>query len=557
MLVELVVENYAVVERIRVRFHRGLNLLTGETGSGKSIVVDSLGLLFGGRASAGVVRSGATQARITGIFEAPANPEFRAVLESYGVEIEDGELIIEREIQANGKSRAFLGSRPVAAAVLRDLAQHLGDIHGQHDQQMLFAPAHQLEILDAFAGCEPVRQQVTQAFQAWSALRRELASVDQGEQEKLRMADLWMFQKREIEDAALRPGEDSSLEAERRILLNSTRLQEGAEAAYASLYDSEGAALGQIRAARKRIDDLRRFDDALGEILETLKPAEIAVEEASHSLRHYLGGLEADPGRLEKIESRLAAIDRLKRKYGASADEILAFHAGVAAKLSAIENTAERRARLERDLAVAAASYEKEAGRLTQAREKAAADLEKAVRKELGALAMGGTVFQCEFGTGEWSANGRDRVRFLFSANAGEEPRPLEKIASGGELSRLALGLKTCAMPESSAILRTLVFDEVDTGIGGATAESVGRRLKKLASRNQLLCVTHLAQVAGFASHHYRVEKRESGGRTVTSVTELDAAERTQEIARMLSGQKLTPEAIRHAEQLIKMASAP
>jgi DNA repair protein RecN (Recombination protein N) len=571
MLVELVVENYAVVERIRVRFHRGLNLLTGETGSGKSIVVDSLGLLFGGRASADVVRSGADRARVTGIFEAPASPEFRALLEANAVEAEEGELIVGREVLANGKSRAFLGSRPVTAALLRELAPHLGDIHGQHDQQLLFSPDNQLDMLDSFAGAEPARERTAEAFRRWSALRRELGGFDQGEQEKLRLADMWSFQKREIDEAGLKPGEDASLESERRILLNTTKLQENAEAAYAALYDSPNAALAQIRQARKRIEELCRIDESLREVLlETLKPGEIAVDEASHALRHYLGGLEADPARLDKVESRLAAIDRLRRKYGATVEEILAFHADVSAKLAGIENATERRAQLARELEAAAGEFDRAAGELTAARRTGARALEKAAGAELAEVAMGGTVFRVELGESEWSARGRDRVRFLLSANAGEEPKPLERIASGGELSRLALALKTCAIAggakgaaakgaaakgEAKAE-RTLVFDEVDTGIGGATAESVGRRLKRLAGQNQVLCVTHLAQVAGFADHHYRVGKVESGGRTSAEVSELSAKERAQEVARMLSGQTLTPEAVRHAERLIKMAGS-
>ncbi len=560
MLVEIVVENYAVVERIRVRFHRGLNLLTGETGSGKSIVVDALGLLFGGRASGDVVRSGEARARISGIFETPATSEFRALLERNGIEVEDGELLVEREVQNNGKSRAFLGSRPVTAALLKELAPHLGDIHGQHDQQLLFSPESQLELLDGFAATDTQRERVAGIHRRWSAIVRELADVDKGEQEKLRLADLWSFQKREIEDAGLRAGEDAEMEAERRILQNTGKLQENTEAAYAALYDSPGAALTLLRQARRKLEDLCRIDGSLAEALETLKPAEIAVEEVSHTLRGYLGGLEADPARLDAIEARLAALDKLKRKYGATLDAVIAFHEEVSGKLAAVENAAERRERLKKDLDAAAAECEKAAAELSAARRKAARLLDKAVMAELAELAMGGTRFQVELTVGEWSARGVDRVRFLLAPNVGEEPRPLEKIASGGELSRLALALKTCAPAKESRRetkgVRTLVFDEVDTGIGGATAESVGRRLKKLAARGQVLCVTHLAQVAGFADHHYRVEKRESGGRTSAGMEELDAEQRTREVARMLSGHKLTPEAIRNAEQLIREANS-
>ncbi len=560
MLVELVVENYAVVERIRVRFHRGLNLLTGETGSGKSIVVDALGLLFGGRASSEVVRTGSDRARISGIFEAPSTPAFRGLLESNGVELEDGELLLEREIQSSGKSRAFIGSRPVSAALLKEIAPHLGDIHGQHDQQLLFSAVTQLEMLDGFASGESSVARAGAAFRTWHAVRREITEMERGEQEKLRLADLWSFQKREIEEVSLKPGEDAQLEAERRVLLNTTRLQENAEGAYGALYDSPGAALAQVRQARRRLEELSKIDPASAEMLDALKPAEIAIEEAAHSLRGYIGSLEADPDRLERVESRLAAIEKLKRKYGGSVEEIIAFLEDVRAKLSSVENAAERKAELAKELETAAAAYERSAAELSAIRRKGAKALEKTVQAELAEVAMGGTVFQVELRPAEWSAHGSDQVRFLLSPNTGEEPKPLDKIASGGELSRLALSLKTCVTAKenkpAAGSTRTMVFDEVDSGIGGATAEAVGRRLKKLAKGSQLLCVTHLAQVAGFADHHYRVEKRETAGRTSTSIEELSSKDRAREIARMLSGQTLTPEAVKHAEQLIKMASA-
>ncbi|MBM3811153.1 MAG: DNA repair protein RecN [Acidimicrobiia bacterium] len=560
MLLELVVENYAVVERLRIGFHKGLHLLTGETGSGKSILVDALSLLYGGRASADMVRTGAEKARIAGIFEAPQTPAFLDLMETNGIEVEDGELLLEREVQSSGKSRAFLGSRPVTAALLRQLAPHLGDIHGQHDQQELFHADSQLDMLDAF--CSPPLDEVASLYSQWRQCGLELAELDRGEQENLRLADLWRFQKTEIQQAGIKPGEDAELESERRVLANVTRLQENSSAAIELLYDAPAAALAQISQARKRIEELLRIDSSLSETLEALRPAEIAVEEASHSLRHYLGTLEADPRRLDHVEARLAEFDKLKRKYGSSLDEIIAFGSDVAAKLEAFQSTAERRAQLQKQLDDLAASYEKAATRLSRKRRDAAQTLEKSVRKELASLAMEGTDFRIDFSSAEWGPRGMDRIQFLISPNRGEELRPLDKIASGGELSRLALALKTCVMSASSEsrraqTLRTLVFDEVDTGIGGATAETVGRRLKKLAASHQLLCVTHLPQVAGFADHHYLVEKAEVNSRTHATVRELDAAERTREIGRMLSGQKTTTEALKQAEQLIKMASRP
>jgi DNA repair protein RecN (Recombination protein N) len=316
MLVELVIENYAVIERLRVRFHRGLNLLTGETGSGKSIVVDALGLLFGGRASADMIRTGAERARVSGLFELPGTAGVRALLESAGLEAEDGELLVEREILAGGKSRAFAASRPVAVGWLRDLAAHLGDIHGQHDQQILFQPEAQLAILDAFAGAETQAGRTADAYRRWQTARKELDELERGEQERLRLADLWAFQRREIEDAAPRAGEDGELETERRRLQNVARIEEAAGLAYQALYESPESALASIRASVRRLDELGRVDPALAALAESLKPAEYTVEEASLALRDYLARLEADPERLEQIETRLAVLDRLKRKYG-------------------------------------------------------------------------------------------------------------------------------------------------------------------------------------------------------------------------------------------------
>ncbi len=557
MLVELMVENYAVIESIRVRFHPGLNLLTGETGSGKSIVVDALNLLFGGRGSPEMVRSGAPRARIAGIFETHESPELRAILEQAGAAPEDGELLIEREILPNGKSRAFLCSRPVTASLLRDLAPFLGDIHGQHDQQSLFSPAAQLEILDAFGDHAALREQVKDLYRRWRACVQEMEDLDRAEQEKLRLSDLWSFQKREIEAAGLRPAEEAELEQERLVLKNITRLQEAAGAAYAALYDSPSSVEAQLRLALRRLEDLARIDSGLAETAESLRPALIAVEEAAHTLRGYLSRLEADPARLEAVEARLAVLDKLKRKYGGNAEQILAYLSDISAKLEALEHSAERRAKLAAEKEALEERFRQAAGALTAERRDTARRLEKAVVAELKALAMDRTVFRVEFSAAAWSETGADAVCFLVSPNVGEEPKPLDRVASGGEISRIALALKACAKPSAPhSGVRTLVFDEIDSGIGGRAGEAVGRRLKQRSASNQVLCVTHLPQVAAFADHHYSVSKREVKGRTVTEIEELDTEARTREIGRMLSGARVTPEALKHAEQLIRLSQA-
>ncbi|MBV8730395.1 MAG: DNA repair protein RecN [Acidobacteriia bacterium] len=559
MLRELVVENYAVIERARVSFHCGLNLLTGETGSGKSMVVDAFALLLGGRASADTVRRGTQRARIAGIFEVREHQPIAQLLEAAGIQTEDGELLIEREILPEGKSRAYIGSRPVAASLLRELAPHLADIHGQHDQQLLLLHDAQRDMLDAFAGAGALLTRVAAAYRQSEAAGKELDELERSEQERLRLADLWEFQRKEIESTELAAGEDAALEDERRILLNVQRLEEAAGAAYAALYDSPESALTLTRTAAKRVDEVCRIDSKLEPAREHLKAAALSLEEASYALRDYLGRLEANPARQEEIESRLAAIDRLKRKYGHSVAEILDFIEQVRARLSAVERSGDRIDQLRAERQKFAAEFEKSAAELSRLRQTAGARLAKQVEAELSHLAMEPAAFRLEITPAAWSASGADRIEFLVAANTGDPPRPLDRVASGGELSRIALALKTClsASPMGSAdgTVRTLVFDEVDTGVGGSAAEGIGRRLKRLAASNQVFCVTHLPQIASFADHHYRVEKREIGGRTIAEIEELDAAGRTREIGRMLSGHKLTAEALKHAEQLIRMSA--
>ena len=563
MLLELAVENYAVIEKVRVRFHPGLNLLTGETGSGKSIVVDALGLLLGARTSPEMVRGGAERARISGIFEVAPAPAFLKLAEEAGIEIENNELLIEREILASGKSRALVGNRPATAALLKDLAVHLGDIHGQHDQQQLFSLSMQREMLDAFAGDAETPAQTADLFGRWRSASAELEELDQSAQETLRLADLWAFQRREIETVAPVAGEDAQLENERRVLRNVVRLEEAASVAYAALYDEPESASAQLRTAARRLEELGRIDDSVQGLPGTLQPAIIAVDEVAHALRRYLGKLEADPARLDQVEARLAALEKLKRKYGAnstgaSLDHVLAFFEEVCRKFAAVDGSSERREALGKQLEALSEAYRSAAAKLTAIRSHAARQLSKRVEGELASLAMEKARVDIRVGPAAWSEHGADSIEILLSPNPGEEPKPLHKIASGGELSRVALALKTATARPSAdptAAPRILVFDEVDAGVGGSAAEAVGRRLKKLAASDQVLCVTHLPQIAGFADHHYYVEKRSAKGRTQVSVEELSGAQRMSEIGRMLSGERVTPEALRHAAQLLKLSA--
>jgi DNA repair protein RecN (Recombination protein N) len=554
MLLELIVENYAVVEQARIRFREGLNVLTGETGSGKSIVVDSLGLLFGARASAEMVRSGQTRARVSGIFSLNATPQMATLFAEAGIDhYGEEELIVEREVSATGKSRAFVANRPVTTAFLRLLAPALGDIHGQNEQQLLFTPQAQRQLLDEYAKADELRQQVANTFTEWRELGTQLDELNRNEQEKLRLLDLWTFQRNEIESSAPRIGEDLELEAERKILQNVSKLQENAAAAFACLYDAPDSVTTQFRQALKRLDELVRIDSSLAETAAALKQAALQVDEASYVLRDYLGKLEGDPALLEDLESRLAALDKLKRKYGHSLEEVLAFRDDVAKRIDEVENASRHRVTLEKQRDAAAQHYEGLASELSRKRTAAAASLAIQVESELKSLMMSGTQFQVAVNQAHWSAAGMDEIVFLVSPNRGEDLKPLEKIASGGELSRIALALKTVVGDAGKhADLTTLVFDEVDAGIGGAAAAAVGKRLKTLSRSNQVICVTHLAQIAGFADHHFSVSKGEKKGRVTTEIEELGREDRAREIGRMLSGEKITPEALRQAEQLMQ-----
>ncbi len=397
MLLELIVENYAVVEQARIRFQEGLNILTGETGSGKSIVVDSLSLLLGARASAEMIRSGEAKARVSGVFSIHQGPEVERLLSDAGIEHDaEEELIVEREVSANGKSRAFVANRLVTTAFLRQLAPALGDIHGQNEQQLLFSSQTQRELLDEFARAGELLRRVAEAYGEWRAIGQRLSELTQNEQEKLRLLDLWTFQRNEIDSVNPRPGEDAELEAERKILQNVTRLQENAGSAFECLYDAPESATKQLHQAMKRVEELLRIDPALAEIGASLKEAVALVDDAAYSLRDYLGQLEGDPNRLEDVESRLAALDRVKRKYGGTIQDVIAFREDVSRRAEEVENASEYRAGLERQLAQSAERYEKLAEQLSQKRAAAAEVLSRKVETELKSLAMPGTRFQVE-----------------------------------------------------------------------------------------------------------------------------------------------------------------
>lgn len=562
MLREISIQNYAVVESLRLELFPGLNLLSGETGSGKSILVDALGLALGGRASPEVIRTGEERAVVTAVFESGNGAS--EWIEELGLPAAgESEIILRREVHANGKSRLLVNDQPVTLASVRALARRLVDVHGQNEHVALLAREAQRDLLDQFAGDQPLLNQVAQLFHRRRELEREMAELSESEQERLRTLDLLRFQAKEIEAAHLAPGEDGRLLAERELQLHAEKLREAAATAFGNLYEDEGAACSRLAAAAKDVDEIARYDAAAEAWREPLAAARATLDDLAAFLRDRLARLESDPQRLEEVEERLAEIDRLKRKYGQSVEDVLNYFAATSARLETLEHADERRAQVAVDLEKAQEQYRRAALTLSERRREAASALKKKVRRELEQLGMEKTVFEIEFAEArEGGVNGLDEIEMKVSPNPGEDARALERTASGGELSRLMLALKTvvaasrAAELRSSTPTRTVIFDEVDAGIGGRVAECVGMRLKRLSAGAQVLCVTHLPQIACFADHHFYVEKAERGGRTVTSVYELKSArDRAAELARMLSGSRLTDAVMKHAAEMLKHAA--
>jgi DNA repair protein RecN (Recombination protein N) len=572
VLVELRLENYAVIDNAAVEFAPGLNLLTGETGAGKSILIDALALLLGDKASSDVIRTGAEKAVVSAVFDQDASSEhaIEQILENNGLdESDDGSLIIRREIALGGKGRVFVNNQAATVAVLRQLAPHLATIHAQNESILSFDPPARLALLDGFAGSQI--DPVASAHEAWNEIRARIGELERSEQDRLRLVDLWIFQNREIEEAKLLAGEDERLETEKRVLSNAEKIYTAAMQAFDLLYEGDASTSSSLRAAQKQIEELARYEPKFQEALASLETARISVEDVGATVRDYAGGIHSSPDHLAQLEDRLASLDRLKRKYGPTLDDVIAFGADVARKLSEIENKDEILRDLRADLARSGTEYLRAARALSKKREIAARKLEKLVEAEINDLAMK-SAFRIDLATdeqeGNWSATGIDQVVYMIATNPGEPMRPLEHIASGGELSRVMLALKVsvaraCPERESkgsspakasphAAAQRTMVFDEIDTGIGGRAAEAVGKKLKSLARANQVLCVTHLPQIATFADHHYVIEKKQQNGRTRTHIRAVIGAERTEEVARMLSGAKLTDTSRKHAEQMIK-----
>ena len=557
MLLELRAENYTVIDRAEVSFGPGLNLLTGETGAGKSILIDALALLLGGKASTDIIRHGSDKATLTCVFE--ATPGSESLLETNGIDVDGDTVVLRREIAAAGKGRVFVNNQPATVGLLRQLAPELALVHAQGETIGAFEQSQQRLLLDRFGATavEPVRG----AYAAWHAAADRLAELETNEQERLRMADLWRFQSREIADAQLSaPDEDAQLEAERRVLANAEKLHAAAHSANDLLYENENAAESTVGAALKYVEEIARYDPRFEVVAEQLRSAQAAIEDVAVELRDFAETAQASPERLATIGDRLAELDRLKRKYGPALAEVIRFGEEASNRLREVDDRDVLLSELRTELTRTAQSYRAAAAKLTIDRTAAAGSLERRAERQINELAM-----QARFTIGvrareeqaAWGPFGWDEIEYRIATNPGEPLKPFMEIASGGEMSRVMLALKV-AVEEGQAkarqqtpLPRTLIFDEIDVGIGGRAAEAVGLKLKSLARAQQVICITHLPQIAAFADQHFLIRKTAVKGRTQTRIEPMHETDRVQEIARMLSGAAVTETSLRHAEQLL------
>ena len=553
MLQFLKISNIALIDELQVEFEPGLNLLTGETGSGKSIIVDALGVLIGGRFTSDLLKSGAERGSIEGLFVVGPNPELERLLENAGVSAGSSEeLIIRRELSATGRNKIFINNQLATHSLLRELREFLVDIHGQGDQQTLFNPHTHRELLDSFAIGNGLRDEVAEAYREWMAVQRELDAVRRDDSEKFQLVDTLKFQIEELERAQLVIGEDDLLEEERRRLANVEKLTALCQSSYGRIYEDDDAAVRRVRQTLKEVTELAEYESTFREYLEGLESAAAVLEDLSFSLRDFADKLEFSPVRLAEVEDRLAELSRLKRKYGGSIQAALEHLARSEDRLREIETSDEREQELTAEVEKARGHYFDRARKLHRERVRAAKRFEKTVETCIAELAMDHARFQVQLCDLDDSAGpkGIDQIEFHFSANAGEDLKPLARVASGGEASRLMLVLKTVA--NATEFPRTIVFDEIDSGIGGRVSEAVGIKLRKLAETNQVLCVTHQPQIARFADSHLAVQKAVIDGRTQVDISKLNRTGRIEELARMLTGAEITDTARRHAREMLK-----
>lgn len=551
MLTDLLIKNFAIIDNLHVTFRPGLNILTGETGAGKSIIIDAVNLILGARASSDLVRSGEEEAVVEAVFDIAGNASLAAMLEEMGTGVDD-ELLVRRIISRGGKNRVFVGGGLSTLSVLSEISRELVNIYGQHEAQNLLRPENHLALVDGFAGHLPLRREYGTLFGAYQHLTEEIRQLEEGEREAAQRIDLLSFQSREIADASPVAGEEEELLRERELLTHAEKLYQHSRGVYEILYGSEPSVLGRLAEAKAAVGEITAIDVALSQLGETLDSATIQIEDCALSLRDYAERVELDPDRLRNVEDRLDRIRLIRKKYGPTIQEVIDYKVRIDSELDRLLGRERSREELDAALRELSGKLERIGGELSERRKRSADGMKKAMERELGDLAMPHAIFEVAFESfAEPKGFGMERAEFLFSPNPGEPPKPLARIASGGELSRLMLALKQIH-PESD--VPTLVFDEVDAGISGVTSALVGRKLKNVSRGQQVLCITHLPQVAAYADHHYRVEKQAEGGRTVTRVETVAGDERVREVARMLGGVKITDMTLEHAREMIAEA---
>ncbi len=571
MLKHLTITNLAVINHLQVEFGDGLNILSGETGAGKSVILMALGLLLGERSSQDMLRTGESRAAVEGVFEVEGNAPLKELLQNCGIESDNVELIVRREISANGRGKIFVNNQAATLNLLKSIQPHIIDVHGQGEQQSLLATSTQTFMLDAYGKAEDQRRKVEQQYEQVITQVRELRAIKQSEADRLQQLDLLEFQIQEIQSLAPVANEDIELESERLLLANAEKLTSLCSDVLRSLYDSDDSVFAQIGFSERRLDDLAMIDSALTQCSENLSSAKYAIEDIAFTIRNYADKITYSPQRLQEIEERLSQLERIKRKYAKSLQEIIAQLKALKAKQEALRNSEAREVEVVEALRADIVKYVELAKRLTDLRKKAANELSKKLKKDLSEVALEKSQFIVYFNSPGASdensfirqlfvketsglvvnKSGEEIAEYYFSANQGEEARPLSSVASGGELSRLMLILKTNIAP--TPYPRTLVFDEIDTGIGGRVADAVGVRLKKLSNSNQVICVTHQAQIARYADVHLQVAKIMQNGRTLTTVNKLDQVGKIEEIARMMAGSGVTTLTRQHAEELLVM----
>lgn len=563
MLTTLRLRDFAIIDELSLELGPGMNVLTGETGAGKSIIVDAVHLLLGGRARTDVIRGGADEAVVEAMFEPGEGT--RAALRALDLDGDEG-LVVRRVVSRSGKNRITLNGSPATLAMLEQVAGGLIDVTGQHEHHSLLAAENHQALLDAYGGTDPLRAAVAAAHAHTRALHEERAALERDDRERAAREDFIRFQLNEIREAAFEADEDEALQRERGRLRSVGRLLAATQGGEEALYGADESAAVLVARVERELSELRALDPDLGVLADRLTSARVELEDVARGLTDYARTLAADPDRLAEVEDRLALAQRLKRKHGGTLDDVLATGERLAAELERLTGSGERLAALAGELDAAEQALGKAAAALTRARRAAAMRMQSAVAGELKSLALGGAGFEVSvqprgpagqdgelsIGTAHITARGADRVEFLFAPNVGEEKRPLRRIASGGELSRVTLALK--AVLAARDPVDTYVFDEVDSGVGGAVGEVLGRKIRQVSQSRQVICVTHLAQIAACADEHFIVEKRALAGRTVSQVRPLDEVARLEEVARMLGGLKITPKTRAHAEEMLRAA---